>query len=164
MGDPVQPSTFCVPILPGSPLAQGALPLDGLAPLPLPECPMRWELPPSVIRGLGSLEPMGHGCRWVLGDTFPQSRHQETIGPFPQVHRKEFGNLHKTINNREGMTVTKARGPTCGLSWHLPGGDVLIMLRSVSPASLHVLLLCLAVWLPAMWSWGHLGSFNFSWV
>lgn len=145
MGDPVQPSTFCVPIPPGSPLAHGALPLHGLASLPLPECPMRWEPPPSVIRGLGPVEPMGHGCRWVLGDKFPQSRHRETIGPLPQVHCKEFGNLHKTINNREGMTVTRDRRPTCDLSWHLPGGNVLIMLQLVFPASLHVLLLSLTV-------------------
>lgn len=58
-----------------------------------PKGPTRWEPQPPGT-GLSPKDPLGHGCRWALGDAFSQSG-EETIGPLTPLPREELGNLHE---------------------------------------------------------------------
>lgn len=45
----------------------------------------------TAVTGLGPREPLGHGNRWALGDTFPLSTCQETVQPLAEFTVNSLG-------------------------------------------------------------------------
>lgn len=143
------------PFAAAHPLGTRPLLWDGLGPRPLSEGPLGdpHSLP---SQGWVPRSPWDtQAGEWGLGDTFPQSRHQGTLRPLPQVPGGEFGNLNKAVNAGCGVPVGRLGGGLA-LSWQSRRPHWAA--SSLSGASFPGPLAVLAT---NPGSWGHWGALTF---